>query len=292
MLELLALAIAPTLFILLYIYRKDRYEPEPLHLIAWVFFIGAFSVIPAALVELLFPEGIFSSAVVAPVVEEAAKFLVVFLAIYRHPGFDEPMDGIVYATAAGLGFATVENILYVIEGGLAVGIIRAIASVPGHVVFSCIWGFALGTAKFRPDNERTGIILTGLLSAMLLHGIFNFSLEVFGAFGLVLILVVIIPLGWRMTCRNIGCAHADPASACSAKNRPASLSVPAGTTPAGMSPVPSQHPLSPSEPSLSFGIMADSSPRSAGDGMHRFCTNCGAENKAGKRFCGNCGKEF
>ena len=72
------------------------------------------------------------------------------------------MDGIVYATAAGLGFATIENILYVLDGGIAVGIIRAIASVPGHVVFACIWGFALGTAKFRPENERTGIILTGL----------------------------------------------------------------------------------------------------------------------------------
>ena len=65
------------------------------------------------------------------------------------------MDGIVYATAASLGFATIENILYVLDGGLAVGIVRAIASVPGHVVFACIWGFALGTAKFRPANERT-----------------------------------------------------------------------------------------------------------------------------------------
>ncbi|WP_292349732.1 PrsW family glutamic-type intramembrane protease, partial [Methanoregula sp. PtaU1.Bin006] len=203
MLDLLFLAIAPTLFLLLYIYRKDRYEPEPLHLIAWVFFLGALSVIPAGLIELIFPEGVVSSAVVAPVVEETMKFLIVFLAIYRHPEFDEPMDGIVYATAASLGFATVENILYVIEGGLAVGIVRAIASVPGHVVFSCIWGFALGTAKFRPEREQAGIILTGLLGGIALHAVFNFSLEVYEVAGFLLILFVILPLAWWTTSRNI-----------------------------------------------------------------------------------------
>jgi RsiW-degrading membrane proteinase PrsW (M82 family) len=64
MLGLLALAIAPSLFVFLSIYRNDRYEPEPLHLPAWVFFLGALSCIPAGLIELPFPEGVFSSAVV------------------------------------------------------------------------------------------------------------------------------------------------------------------------------------------------------------------------------------
>jgi RsiW-degrading membrane proteinase PrsW (M82 family) len=275
MLDLLFLAIAPTLFILLYIYKKDRYEPEPLYLVAWVFFLGALTVVPAGLIELLFPEGVFSSAVVAPIVEEGLKFLVVFFAIYRHPEFDEPMDGIVYATAASLGFATIENILYVIDGGLAVGIVRAIASVPGHVVFACIWGFALGTAKFRPENERTGIILTGLFFGMLLHGIFNFSLEVIGAFGLLLILVVFIPLGWWMTCKNIGCAHADPASVCSDQARVAAAGA-AGCEGA----VP--------------GTVIDSEIRPAAPATpapaQQFCTNCGAHLKPGMQFCENCGK--
>jgi RsiW-degrading membrane proteinase PrsW (M82 family) len=273
MLELLLLALAPTLFIFLYIYRKDCYEPEPLHLVAWVFFLGALSVIPAALVELLFPEGVVSSAFIAPVVEEGLKFLVVFIAIYHHPEFDEPMDGIVYAMAAGLGFATIENILYVLEGGVAVGIIRAIASVPGHVVFSCIWGFALGTAKFRPGKERSGIILAGLFSAMLLHGIFNFSLEVFEAAGLLLILLVFIPLGWWMTCRNIRCAHADPASACSVQRRTAAAGA-AGTFGGNCrDPVPQQTLPEPPAPAP------------------QFCTNCGSLQKPGMRFCEHCGKE-
>jgi len=274
MLDLLFLAIAPTLFILLYIYKKDRYEPEPLHLIFWIFFLGALTVIPAALIELLFPEGVFSSAIVAPVVEEGLKFLVVYFAIYRHPEFDEPMDGIVYATAASLGFATIENILYVIDGGLAVGIVRAIASVPGHVVFACVWGFALGTAKFRPASERRGIILTGLLGGMLLHGIFNFSLEVLQVAGFLLILVVIIPLGWWMTCKNIGCAHADPASACSVQGREAAAMT----------------------GGINHMAVPDSGMQQAGTTepapVQQFCTNCGAHLKPGMRFCENCGKRI
>ena len=275
MLGLLALAIAPALFVFLYIYKKDRYEPEPLHLLAWVFFLGSLSCIPAALVELLFPEGVFMSAVVAPVVEEMMKFLVVFLAVYRHPEFDEPMDGIVYATAAGLGFATLENILYVLEGGVVVGIIRAVASVPGHVVFACIWGFALGTAKFRPANERTGLILTGLAGAMLMHGIFNFSLEVFEVLGLLFILVVMIPFGWWMTCRNIGCAHADPMSACSEQGREA----------AGVAAVAGGEQGSPGIPVSSAGTGTPVTGQ-------RFCVDCGAPLHAGMGFCENCGKKL
>jgi RsiW-degrading membrane proteinase PrsW (M82 family) len=273
MFELVVLAIAPTAFLLWYIWKKDTCEPEPLHLVARVFFLGALSVIPAAIIELPVPEGVFSSAVVAPVVEETTKFLVVFLAIYRHPEFDEPMDGIVYATAAGLGFATIENILYVIEGGLAVGIVRAIASVPGHVVFSCIWGFALGTAKFRPGTERTVTILAGLFSAMLLHGIFNISLEVLGASGLLLILVVIIPLGWWMTCRNIRSAHADPASACSVQERIAVVR--AAEIVQGNS--------------RNSGRLENFSEKPAP--IQQFCTNCGSRLKGGMQFCENCGKE-
>ena len=279
MLGLLLLAIAPSLFVFLYIYRKDRYEPEPLHLLAWVFFLGALSCIPAALVELLFPEGVIMSAVVAPVVEETMKFLIVFLVVYRHPEFDEPMDGIVYATAAGLGFATLENILYVLEGGIAVGIIRAVASVPGHVIFACIWGFALGTAKFRPENERARLILTGLLGAMLMHGIFNFSLEVFEVLGLLFILVVMIPFGWWMTCRNIRCAHANPASACSERQREAAAAATVAAAPATAGEGPG-----------SLAIPAGSAGTGAPVTVQRFCTDCGAPVRPGMRFCEHCGK--
>ena len=162
MLDLLVLAIAPAVFILWYVYRKDYYEPEPLRLVLLVFLLGGLSVLPAAVIEYPFPSGIMTSSVVAPFVEELIKFGVVFFFVYRLPEFNEPVDGMVYAAAAGLGFAAVENIFYVLEGGIAVGVLRAIASVPGHMVFSCVWGYALGTAKFRPATAWRRIVLAGL----------------------------------------------------------------------------------------------------------------------------------
>lgn len=281
MFELLILAIAPAIFIAGYMYRKDHYEPEPLHLVLWVFILGALSVIPAALLEFPFESDIFTSSVIAPIVEECIKFSIVFFFMYRHAEFDEPMDGIIYAAAAGLGFATIENIFYVLEGGMAVGIFRAIASVPGHVIFSCIWGFALGMAKFRPSSERAGIIIAGLAGAILLHGIFNFSLEYFEVLGLLLILVIVIPLGWWMTCRNIRCAHAHPASACSAMNRTGSPS-----------PVRREIGMDRDSGVLAQPVGGLQPGRFPGGRreMH-FCTNCGAPVVAGVRFCENCGRE-
>lgn len=265
MLDLLFLAIAPAVFLFMYIRAKDRYEPEPLHLVLWIFLLGCLSTIPAGLIEILFPDGIFTSAVVAPVVEETCKFLVVYLFIWKSAEFDEPMDGIVYATAASLGFATIENIFYVIDGGLAVGILRAFLSVPGHVIFSCIWGAALGIAKFRPERERAAIILSGLFGAMLLHGIFNFSIEALDIWGVLLILIL-VPAGAWWTCRNIRCAHAHPASACSAQERMRAAE--AGIPPAPGTAVPAygEHPSG-----------------------QRFCTFCGAPLRAGVSFCENCG---
>lgn len=264
---LLLLAIAPAIFLFLYIYAKDRYEREPLHLVLWIFFLGCLCTIPALILELPFPDGVFTSSVVAPVAEEACKFLVVYLFIWRHNEFNEPMDGIVYAMAASLGFATIENIFYVLEGGVAVGILRALFSVPGHVIFSCIWGAALGYAKFRPEKSRTGIILAGLLSAMILHGIFNFSIDVLDIAG-VLLIIVLVPAGIWWTCRNIRCAHADPDSACSAQARARAAGLPM-YDPAG--PVPE---LSPA--------MAAS---------RAFCTHCGAPLREEGAFCENCGKK-
>ena len=213
MLSLLVLAIAPAVFILWYMYRKDYYEPEPLRLVVQVFLLGGLSVIPAAVIEYPFPSGIITSSVVAPFVEEMIKFCVVFFFVYHLPEFDEPVDGMMYAAAAGLGFAAVENVFYVLEGGIAVGVLRAIASVPGHMIFSCVWGYALGTAKFRPRSAWRPIVIAGLAGSIVLHGIFNFSLEVYEVAGLVFILFFLIPLGLWYTRQNISKAHADPASA-------------------------------------------------------------------------------
>ncbi|MEI6502368.1 MAG: PrsW family glutamic-type intramembrane protease, partial [Armatimonadota bacterium] len=165
---LLICAIAPGLFWLWYFWHRDRLEPEPRRLVAKVFCIGALVVIPAGLLETLVPEP-YTTVLAAPVFEELAKFLVVFWGVYRCLQFDEPMDGIVYATAAALGFATAENIAYVLGAGAgeAAGIafVRAILSVPGHALWGCLWGYGLGRMKFLDRKRGETFVAAGLGAA-------------------------------------------------------------------------------------------------------------------------------
>jgi protease PrsW len=206
------LAIAPGVFWLWYFYRKDKFEPEPLNLIRNVFLVGALGVVPAFILEM--PFGIFEKllpgigpylgmVVVAPVVEETTKFLVVRWMIYKNPEFDEPLDGVVYAAAAALGFASAENLGYVMgqiqhgAGAVAtVGVVRAFLSVPGHALFSSMWGYALGFAKFSDPARGRTLVVRGLLLAMILHGTFNFLcfLGPYWALGM----LIFVPIMWRM----------------------------------------------------------------------------------------------
>jgi RsiW-degrading membrane proteinase PrsW (M82 family) len=190
-----ALAFGPAVYWLWYFYNKDKYEPEPLSKIVWLYFLGMVVVIPAALIEALFEyitqsNGFVTTVVYAPIVEEILKFLVVYLFIYRDIEFNEPVDGIIYAAAAALGFASLENLLYVFNAYHGASIVeneapivsaslvastRAILSVPGHVLFATFWGNALGLAKFMLDKKaaKTTIIM-GICLGIIFHGLFNY----------------------------------------------------------------------------------------------------------------------
>jgi len=93
------------------------------------------------------PSGVAAAGLIG-LIEESAKFAALYVGIYRHAQFDEIIDGILYAVAASLGFATLENIAYVLEGGTVVGVLRAALSVPGHAFFGAVMGFYVGLAKF------------------------------------------------------------------------------------------------------------------------------------------------
>ena len=215
-LVILALALGPGVFWVWYFYHRDKFEPEPAALIIKIFLIGALITIPVALIEgffgLFIASPVIMGVVVAPVVEEYGKFWVVRRFIYRDVEFDEPMDGIVYAASAALGLASFENVLYVFAAyaaspSLALGTvaIRAIFSVPGHALFSSVWGYALGRAKFTAAQRRPAIIARGLALAMVLHGIFNFllfSADTF-AYATAIFILVLIPGLWILLERNI-----------------------------------------------------------------------------------------
>ncbi|MDD1656889.1 MAG: PrsW family glutamic-type intramembrane protease [Methanomicrobiales archaeon] len=201
---ILPLAVAPGIFWMFYFYLKDRYEPEPPAAVIRIFLLGGLVVIPAAFLELLasYVVPAFLLTVAAgPLIEEFAKFGVVRGFVYDSPEFDEPMDGIIYAVAAALGFATLENVLYVgtsaltsVPLALGVAAVRAFLSVPAHALISLSWRAALGWAKFMPPARGRAVVAAGFLFAVLLHGIFNFMVT--GSFTLVVLVILIVPLAW------------------------------------------------------------------------------------------------
>ena len=184
---LLALAIAPGLAICIFIYVKDKYNKEPLGLLIGSFIFGMLSTIPAVIVQLAYGasidklagEGtvavaIFAYAVVA-FSEEGSKFMMLRLFAYPKKAFDDPFDGIVYAVMVSMGFATLENILYVMQNGLATGIVRMFLSVPAHATFGVLMGYHIGLAKFDATRRKQNMLLA-LFWPILFHGTFDFFL--------------------------------------------------------------------------------------------------------------------
>lgn len=182
---ILAVSIAPGIFLLWFYLQKDKYEKEPLQLILKVFFLGAFMVLPAAVIEMLFAEndlmqngiiGVFIySFFCIGMVEEILKLLTVKLTAYNSKELNEPMDGIIYGISAALGFATLENIFYVFQYGISTGFIRAVLAVPLHTFCGGVMGYYLGQAKFNFNKERT-LIIKGFIYASLIHGFYDFFL--------------------------------------------------------------------------------------------------------------------
>lgn len=187
--RLIIIAVIPGIALALGLYLTDRYDREPVNLLLKLFFFGMLAAIPTLFFErflgnINFLPGIFSIAwtsyIVAGFTEEYFKRLVVMKLAYFHPAFNEKLDGIIYCTFSALGFATIENIMYVVSGYDAdpyIGLYRGILSVPAHMLFAITMGYYLSLAKFSPDkhNCRKNLRLS-LLIPMLFHGTFNFIL--------------------------------------------------------------------------------------------------------------------
>lgn len=105
--------------------------------------------------------------------EEAAKYVFLRLFVYKSRHFDEPYDGIVYAIMISLGFAAIENVMYVMQGGLNVAILRMFTAVPAHACFAILMGFWVGKAKME---NKPWLNWVGLFSAVLFHGAYDFFL--------------------------------------------------------------------------------------------------------------------
>ena len=185
--NLLFLAIAPVIVVILYIYFKDKYEKEPIKILAISFLLGAtvsiiltfiIGYIASSLVPLTDVKSVSQQFIKAfftvALVEEFSKYIIVRFYAQRNNEFNEPFDGIVYAVMVSMGFAALENILYTFQYGYGVGVTRAFTAVPAHATFGIIMGYFMGKAKF--SKNRIKLNLLGLLLATLFHGSYDFFL--------------------------------------------------------------------------------------------------------------------
>jgi RsiW-degrading membrane proteinase PrsW (M82 family) len=184
-LAVFVVSVAPALAFLVLILALDRREPEPLALVLKVIGLGAVSAIPAAILEFILEglplfglPGIAGAAAVAFIqvapVEEACKLAVVLLYVWRKPAFNEENDGIVYTGASAIGFALLENVIYVARLGLGAGAARAFSAIPLHVFTAVLVGLPVGRARFAASRaERNRLVLMGLALAWLVHGLYD-----------------------------------------------------------------------------------------------------------------------
>lgn len=202
---LILLAVAPTIALIAFILLHDRYDKEPFSLLLKVFFFGMLSTVPTLLVEIGLARynifsGVFGAAVQAFVIigftEEFFKRLVVVKMAANRSEFNEKLDGIVYCAMASLGFATVENVFYVISYSATdptIWIARAFLSVPTHMLLGIIMGYYISQARFGYDritvrkNHSRALYIPALI-----HGAFDFALLSGFSFYLYILIPVVV----------------------------------------------------------------------------------------------------
>jgi RsiW-degrading membrane proteinase PrsW (M82 family) len=206
------LTVAPPLGLCIFFYLQDRLEPEPHANVLAAFAIGLLAVAPALLtaqwLDRRFPtlgSTPFGDAyILAGGVEEGTKLVLFLLGIYWWDELDEPYDGIVYATALSLGFATTENVLFVLRGGLPVAALRALFSVPGHGLVGAIMGAHAGRARFaRSAGGAVRQLVTGFLLAAAIHGTLDYVLTVSAGWRALGLAAVVSALAWVLVLRRM-----------------------------------------------------------------------------------------
>jgi len=180
-------SLAPVFIILFYIYFRDKYEKEPLGMLLKALLGGILIILPVIFVErwlsALSPftgkvgGAAWHAFVVAGSTEEVFKYLALYLLIWKSPSFNEKFDGIVYAVFVSLGFAAVENVMYVMDGGMQTAAMRAITAVPAHAIFGVTMGYYLGIAHMY-EELRKQYLMRAIAIPVLLHGIYDFILMV------------------------------------------------------------------------------------------------------------------
>lgn len=179
MIILFSVAIAPGLALFSYFYLRNHFTSEPSRKLFHTFIYGAILTFPILFIQHVFEaEDIFQSMFFRNVLftsslEEFFKWLILVTIIYQHIDFDDPYDGILYGVSLSLGFATVENILYLFTFGLDTAFLRALLPVSSHAIFGVVMGYYIGRAKFAIKHSSRQLLFVALLAPLGLHMIYN-----------------------------------------------------------------------------------------------------------------------
>ncbi|MFR5028327.1 MAG: PrsW family intramembrane metalloprotease [Coprococcus sp.] len=204
----LRLAVLPSVLLLLFVVRRNKNSRDPMSLLVWLAVLGAVSTIPAVVVELvggvlLYYMGLESGTAVyelvncffiVAMIEELGKFLGMLILTWKNKNFDHSYDGVIYGVCSSLGFATLENILYVFQGGIGLGILRAVTAIPLHCSCGVIMGYFYSKARENANKGEgaAGNMLIAYFSTMGIHGLYDFVLSIDDTSVILCILVLIL----------------------------------------------------------------------------------------------------
>ncbi len=191
---MLLLSILPSIILFIVVWKGDRYEKEPPKLLIKLFLLGALTTVSAFIIELLFGDYVFGfldhqgmlfllidNFLIVALAEEAGKYLVLKKVTWKHPAFNYTFDAVVYSVTVSLGFATLENVLYLLDGSIATAVTRAVFSVPGHVIDALYMGYYYGFARYADAYNDNRLCKKNLKLAfivpVLIHGFYDFCLS-------------------------------------------------------------------------------------------------------------------
>ena len=194
---IILLAVIPAAALMIFIYLTDSNEREPIGLLLGVFGLGILSAIPAVILEAIakviidaifgglnefiyhFITALFGVALI----EEFVKFMAAFLPTWRNKNFNYKFDGIVYCLFGSMGFAAIENVLYLFTENtnvVSLGVQRGLLAIPAHAMCAVFMGYYYGNAKYlKSYGDRSGCrknMIIGFIIAISLHGFYDFCL--------------------------------------------------------------------------------------------------------------------
>lgn len=211
MFVLLSVSIAPVLALFSFFYLRNQMATEPRRTLFHTFLYGAILTFPILFLqyvfkeEQIFPNILIQDVFFSGVVEEFFKWFILMIAIFHHIEFDDPYDGILYGVSISLGFATVENILYMLSFGVDTAFMRALMPVSSHALFGVVMGYYFGRAKFLKKDQSIRFRLLALLIPITLHIIYNFILTIEGKWTYCIIPFMLFL--WWFALRKVKRAH-------------------------------------------------------------------------------------